>query len=115
MVGDSNAIVSGQQVAQIWKTNKTGTSVEWSKYFDYTGHSDTANCCRVNRNESGEPVYMSGSSGNFVTYTTGSYADAQIYKFTTSSGTTTWRTAFGVVVDMTNGMEWILIVVTTYI
>ena len=106
MVGNSSAQVSGQQVASIWKTNKTGTSVEWSKYFDYSGHSDTVNCVRVNRNESGEPVYMSGSSGNFVTYTTGSYADSQLYKFT-SSGTTTWRAAWGGGgYDQWNGMDF---------
>ena len=90
----STAEVSGQQLIVAWSVNKTGTSVGWSKQFNYSGHTDTGASVRVNRNESGEPVYMSGTSGNFVTYTTGSYADAQLYKFTTS-GTTTWRTAWG--------------------
>ena len=94
MSGYSDAEASGQQYSTAWKVNKTGTSIEWTKNFDYTGHAEALECCRVNRNESGEPVYMSGTAGNFVTYTTGSYADAQLYKFT-SSGTTTWRQAWG--------------------
>ena len=94
LVGNSYAEVSGQQVSTVCKVNKTGTSVEWSKYFDYTGHTESFKCSRVNRNETGEPLYVSGHSGNGVTYTTGSYKDAQLYKFT-SSGTTTWRTAWG--------------------
>ena len=92
--GYSDAEVSGQQVSVVWKTNKTGTSVEWTKQYDYSGHSDIMESVKVNKNESGEPVYVSGTSGNFVTYTTGSYADAQLNKYT-SSGTTTWRTAWG--------------------
>ena len=96
-----NAVVVGQTytettnsipVALICKINKTGTSVDWSKTFSKSGEPDNLMAVRVNRSESGEPIYASGDSGTYVTHLTGSFTDATLKKFA-QDGTTTWQDA----------------------
>lgn len=78
----------------ICKINKTGTAVEWSKEFNQTGHEDYGQDIRVARNESGEPVYFCGRTGNYVTHGSGSFSDCTLKKFA-DNGTTLWEVQWG--------------------
>ena len=85
---------SSDTAALICKINKTGTSVDWSKTFSKSGEPDNLMAVRVNRSESGEPIYACGDSGTYVTHLTGSFTDATLKKFA-QNGTTTWQVEWG--------------------
>lgn len=94
VVGYSNAARVSGDVSTVCKVNKTGTAVEWSKEYDKNGHTDYFSVVRCNRDESGEPIYVGGTSGNYVTHSTGSHADAVLKKFA-DNGTTLWEVEWG--------------------
>ena len=95
VAGYTNTEDSGNDNASlICKINKTGTSVDWSKHYQQSGHTEQLTAVRVNRDESGEPIYVCGSTGNYVTSTYGSNSDATLKKFA-QDGTTTWQVQWG--------------------